>query len=265
MKQVSRKARDRELARIRHALEKLHAPRLQMALVVALTGAMGFLASVVLLHLGIDSMGIRYPVSVVIAYLGFLLMLWCWLRSRGDELLEFLHPVDAIAPLANTGSGGLPVPSLEAGGGDFGGAGASGAWDAATSAHSSLPAPSTSGLEAPDLGDAVDLDALALVFVAIALLAATVCAAFWFVWAAPVLMAELVLDAALAAGLYRRLHGVRGQHWLRTAIRRTAWPFAATAAVFAFLGVLFQITAPGAATVGQVMEQVKEHLSDDKP
>jgi hypothetical protein len=45
-----------------------------------------------------------------------------------------------------------------------------------------------------------------------------VVAAFWIVWVAPALFAELVLDAALAAGLYRRVRGVRGDHWLRTAV-----------------------------------------------
>lgn len=34
--------RARELARLQHALERLHSPRLQMSVIVALTGAIGF-------------------------------------------------------------------------------------------------------------------------------------------------------------------------------------------------------------------------------
>ncbi|MBE2180531.1 MAG: hypothetical protein IAE97_08675 [Chthoniobacterales bacterium] len=265
MTKAHRKHRERELTRIRRALEKLQAPRLQMALIVALTGGIGFLASVTLLHVGVDSMWIRYPASVVIAYLGFLFLLWCWLRSRGDRLLEVLNPVDVIL---NSGVPGLPhskAGTLTAGGGEFGGAGASGTWNGTPANGAPLPSADAPSLDLPDIGDAVDLDALALVLLAVVLLTAALFAAFWFIWAAPVLLAELLLDAALAAGLYRRLRGVRGRHWLRTAIRRTAWPFAAAAAMFGLIGVLFQISTPGAVTVGQVVDHVAEHFSDDTP
>ena len=46
--------REREIARLRNAMERrLHAPRLQMALIVASAGAAGFFASVAHLHLGL--------------------------------------------------------------------------------------------------------------------------------------------------------------------------------------------------------------------
>ncbi|MFC4309225.1 hypothetical protein ACFPN2_09050 [Steroidobacter flavus] len=55
-----------------------------MMLLVALTGGAGFLASFVMLVYGVDSLGLRYALSVAIAYLAFLVLLWVWLRTDFD-------------------------------------------------------------------------------------------------------------------------------------------------------------------------------------
>ncbi len=88
---------------------------------------------------------------------------------------------------------------------------------------------------------------------AIVALVGAACAALWMVWTAPALFAELLLDIGLAAGLYRRLRAVKGDHWLRTAIRRTAGPFVAVALLFALAGAVMQSYAPGAKSIGEVI------------
>jgi hypothetical protein len=262
MKTVRRSHRDRELTRVRRILERFHWPRFQMALIVALTGAVGFLASVLLLYLGVDSLWLRYPVSVAIAYLAFLLFLWCWLRSGGGELINGLDLVDSVSGNSLPGSSGHGIPEIDAraGGGEFGGGGASGSWDGpetgpqVAEASSAFSSPS---VDVPEVGDALDLEGLAFVLLALVLLGGAAWAAFLVVWAAPALLAEVLLDAALATGLYRRLRGVRGEHWLKTAIRRTIWPFAAVAATFALAGALMQVCAPGAKSIGQVIQHLE--------
>ena len=63
-----------------------------MTLLVVLTGGAGLLASFVLLHLGVDSMAVRYPLAVTIAYAVFLLLLWLWLRTKAETVAPSCPP-----------------------------------------------------------------------------------------------------------------------------------------------------------------------------
>jgi len=246
--------RHKEIARIQRTLERLHSPRLQMMLIVALTASVGFLASFALFHVGVESMWIRYPSAVVIAYVAFLFLLWCWLRLRGSD---FLDGLDVPSPSTGGGRGLLPKEAWEPGGGQFGGGGASGSFEESTEVArvTADTGPSSSG-KSSGISDALggfDLEELVVVLLAITALVGATLAAVWIVWAAPALLAELMLDATLAAGLYRRLRGVEGEHWLYTAIRRTVWPAIGVAILFSFAGAGMQIYAPGAKSIGQVI------------
>ena len=84
--------RGSEVVRARRHLQQRGWPRLQMALIVALTGAAGFLASHLLRLAGIDAMWFRYPMAVVLAYGVFLLLMWIWIRWRWDNVLDGLSP-----------------------------------------------------------------------------------------------------------------------------------------------------------------------------
>jgi hypothetical protein len=266
--------RDREVLRLRRLLERAHSPRLQMVLIVSATGAAGFLASATLLGFGVDALWLRYALAVVFAYLVFLALLWGWLYVRRDDVLEC---GDVLGELDVTPAGipdvsparfelGNDVGGHEFGGGEFGGGGASGSF-----ADAPAPAPLASGPQLVDggatsesggvvartVGGALDLEELAVVLVAIAALLGALWAALWLVWGAPVLLAELLFDAALSAGLYRRLRDVRGEHWLRTAFLRTAAPFAAVALLFSLAGGVMQHVVPEARSVGQVFESIR--------
>jgi hypothetical protein len=63
-----------------------------------------------------------------------------------------------------------------------------------------------------------------------------------------------MLDAMLAAGLYRRLRGIKGNHWMETALRKTFWPFFLTAITFFAAGWGMGIYAPEAHTIGAVLQ-----------
>lgn len=266
---LSRRAvvgREREVARIRRALEHVGTPRFQMMLIVVATTVVGFFASVGLLALGVESLWLRYPLAVAIAYLAFLTLLWCWLRLRSDlfDGSEVLDVLD-VAPSGEPGPNPEPCAF---GGGEFGGGGAGGSFDdAPLPAHPSAGtdvavhdqgATSTAGGIAEQASGALDLEELAVVLVAIAALFAALWAALWLVWGAPLLLAELAFDAAFAAGLYRRVRHVRGDHWLRTAFLRTAGPFAAVMLLFALAGGVMQHVVPDARSVGRVVEAIRD-------
>ena len=258
-------SREAEVGRVRRALERLHSLRLQMMLIVALTAATGFLTSVLLLSGGMHSMALRYPLAVFAAYLAFLFFLWCWLRLRWEDLVEV---PDVSGGLGSAGDRSLP---WEGGGGQFGGGGASASWDGggdraiASLEQHGLTSDGAAGFDSsdgfPDVSKAVssslDAEELAVVIIALIALAAAVVAAFWIVWIAPTLFAELTLDAALATGLYKRLSKIEGDHWLRTAIRRTVWLFVGVAVLFTVAGAAMQAYAPQAKSIGQVIKQMK--------
>lgn len=205
-------------------LEAESFPRLQMTLLVVLTGGAGLLASFVLLRLGVDSMAVRYPLAVTVAYGVFLLLLWLWLRTKAEDYSEVE----------------LPEPSGDGLGG------AKGAFDAPGDAA-----------ESSAIGDAASAlsgaDELTMPLFIVTALAAMAVASFYVVYIAPTLFAELLVDGALSYVLYRRLRQAERQHWLSTAVKHTAWPFAVAAILLALIGLALSSAAPGAHTLGEVL------------
>lgn len=214
--------RDQRVHRTRLRLMRLHSPRLQMLLIVALTAAAGFLASASLLDIGLQALGQRYALSVVIAYLVFLLLLRTWVRLH-DKSLDVPDGYDGDR---RTQQGGR----AEAGG----------------DVEDIAPSNPLSG----DVGDAGEA---ALVLIALAVFAGAAFSALWMVWIAPTLLAELIVDIALGARLYRRLRGIESVDWLRTAIRRTALPFLLVLLFFAGAGALAQQWMPEARSLGDLL------------
>jgi len=219
--------RDREIERRRRLVERLHSPRLAMALIAALTAACGLLASYLLLRAGLSSMVLRYPAAVGAAYLIFLGLLGCWLhwRSEDREVDTDVDPTDLIPDGSGTGY-------YAAADNDGGSAGSD--WS---------------------FGDGDGEGAIiAVVIVAAVALLGVLFAAFSIISAAPVLLAELLVDVALAGGLYRHVRRIdRERHWLKTALARTLWRFAAVAALFAAVGWVAARLVPGADSIGDLL------------
>lgn len=235
-------SRAHAVANLRAQLERGSWPRAQMMLLVMLTAASGFIASFLLLALGVASMGVRYLLACLVAYAGFLALLGAWIRWKRGE-----RDLDPGIDLPD-GGGDTHGGSWGPGGGRSGGAGAS--------AHFEAPSPSLASGAATDGGGIdLDLDGLdaAIPLVLALLVLGLLLSSLFVVWTAPALFAELLLDGVLAAGLYRRLHGIDTRHWLETAVRKTAWPFALTAALLTAAGFWLQSLAPQAASIGEVL------------
>lgn len=225
-------------------------PRLQMGAIVAVTGLGGLGASFALLLGGVTSMGPRYFYAMCFAYIVFLLLLWGWLRLRGDGF--------------DVPSGdwqGSAAPRMSGEGGTFDGGGASGDYDvtgnvpeAVADIADSIPTPVADAVGAVDIGDA------AIPLAAVVLAVGIVFSSLFVVYTAPLLFAELLVDGLLAASLYRRLQGLDRRHWLDSAVRRTFWPFVLTAAVVTAAGWGMGRYAPEASSLGGVLQ----HWADNK-
>lgn len=231
-------------------------PRVQMTLIAALTGGFGLLSSFVMLRLGLDSMALRYPLAVGCAYLFFLFLIWIWLRANAES---YADAPDLVQDFGGT-STDPSVAEFRGGGGDFGGGGASASFDTLTGAADAAAVPSA-GLsvdtDAPiedSLGSVADADEFAIPLVAVALAVGLAIASLYVVYLAPVIFAEVLVDGALSYALFRYMRGHDPRHWLVSAVSRTAVPFAATAVFVAILGAAMLAYAPGASSIGQVLE-----------
>ncbi len=232
-------------------LERTTSPRMQMGLIVTLTGLSGLLWSFTLLQAGVESMVWRYPLALAGAYLVFLFMLWLWLRTNGEDYAD----VPDLTNLEPNGNGRTTADPVHSSGGEFGGGGASGSFS-----DSSLGAtPDVGAL--PSFSDATssvaEADELAIPLVAVLLVIGLALASLYVVYMAPMLFAELLFDGLLSYTLYRRWRSADSQHWLTTAVQRTLLPFGMTAVFLVLVSVTMSVYAPEAHTLGQVIHHAK--------
>jgi hypothetical protein len=261
-----------EVARLH--LESRHWPRLTMLLLVGLTGGFGLLSSFMLLQLGLETMALRYPIAVALAYGFFLLLLWLWLRQWMELWMDVVgapqpFPSSTTGSAGSSGSTSAEAGSISSGGGgDFAGGGASASFDGqALDVPAAGPGPARVVRDvASAASDADELTAPFLVVVMVVVLVVAAVGAFALAVAvssaalismAPVLLAELMVDGALSWALYRHLRGQEPHHWLSTAISHTATVFAIAALGLAVVGLGLGWLAPGASSVGEVVQMLR--------
>src|SRR4051812_39850804 len=205
--------RPKSVREVEQRLKQATSPRLHMATIVCITGCFGFLTSFAMLKTGVTTMAIRYPVAVLGAYGLFIGIVRLWLlryrlRERrradtGDDVEIHVAEVPWIDVLDPT----VPEPGAPSfgGGGGFSGGGSSRAFGTAASEGRGAAPGSSDG--SGEGGGGFDLDGegalVLIVLLAVAALASGVL--LYVVFTAPTLFAELLLDVALATGLYRRL------------------------------------------------------------
>lgn len=263
------RTRDEAVNELRSDLQSHSWPRAQMTLLVSLTGGAGLLASFAMLHAGLHSMALRYPLALTAAYGAFLVLLWLWLRTKADDWTDI---PDAALDLPIPSGRGSGTGAWSSGrGGNFSGGGASADFDApvplqafAPGRSASVSSDAGSGLSdgladgLGSIGDAADADELVIPLLVIALAVGLALSSFYVIYSAPTLFAELLLDSALSASLYKRLRGIERRHWVATALRRTALPFVLTALFLGAVGWSLQAAAPGARSVGEAIHQASE-------
>jgi hypothetical protein len=236
--------RERQIGRMKKLLLSRGHPYLLMVVFLALMGLSGFLASVLMHACGLNSMGARYPLAVGIAYLVFLACLGIWLsalrKSRGSPP-TYNQPKSSYEPYYDSyyydPYPWFTFPRIGLGS-------KSGASSASTKSGSS-----SGGLELVD-GDGLVLVVVILIIVAaLAALAASV----YLIFMAPILMAEMLVDGVLLAGMARRMRAPKAPHWSIGAIQRTWLPVLIVAGVFCVIGFALEFFVPGAHSMGEAL------------
>jgi len=222
-------------------------PRLAMLTFVAVAGTAGFVASAAMLAYGMTTPAARYPIAVVAGYLAFLGMIRLWLAFRrrevsGDLDLSALDlvPIDSPAPFSFGGGGG------------FSGGGSSAAFPADAGAAA---VEAKSSLLEGGLSAAAEADEGAIVLIPIVVGAAilvSLLASGAVLYNAPVLLADVLLDSAIATVAYRRLRQHQTMHWTGGVVRRTWKPMLAITLALLALGVAIPMLKPGADSIGDL-------------
>ncbi len=272
---------ERAIGRVRRALMERGAPRLQMSFIVVATGTSGLAASILLREFGVRHMGLRYGLAVACSYGAFLALLGTWLhwqRARAHagkrSIFSRIRSLDVSLDLGGgsgraSGGGGWGrivrgggVRRWSGGGGDSGGAGASAFVDMPPTTPSldpsalGPPPPAGSGVEggignkiSDAASHALDTDEVVAIVVTVAAVLSALVAAVYVVYAAPMLLADVLVDGAVSAGLYRRLRRAEGHTWWQGAIQRTAVPAAVVLVTFVAAGFVIHRAWPDAVTL----------------
>ena len=246
--------------RVRERMLRTGAPRLLLSSIMVLAACGAFLASVVSLRLGLDSMMLRYPLAVVAGYVVFLALIRGWIAwyRRGSFLDGGSTFVDMVNSI-DLGNVSLPThaaaqPSMFAGG-RSGGAGGGAGWSGlASPARSSGKAPTGSG----GVGFLVDSDDVWPIALAIACALGGLLAIAYVIYAAPVLLADVALDAAIVSVLYRQLKKREMSHWALTVVRHTWLPAIVLITFAAIGGWALQKAAPDAVSIGGVVRSLPD-------
>ena len=227
------KRRHHVVAEVRKRFIARGYPRVVVSLILALSGLAGFGVSASALAFGLDDMGLRYLAAATTGYLTFLWLIRVWIglhRAGWHVDLDIPDLTETASP------GGNSMSAF--GGGRSGGAGAGGSWDSAPSHFSGVD---------------VDLDEGWPVVLGVVCLLGGLLAMLYVVYAAPALLAEVALDAALVTGIYRKLRKEDARHWLDSAFRHTWLPAAIAAISLYAAGTLFQWAVPAARSMGDLV------------
>ena len=265
MKHPARSGRQELVHQVRERLLRESAPRLQLVLIVGLAGLAAFLSSILTLRLGVPWMAVRYPLAVACGYATFFVLIRWWIawQRRFDEATLVRSSMDGVDLLDGADllkvrlpTGGVPdVPLFAAGRG--GGAGASTQWAAASSGSAPPSAPKAS------FDVDLDLDEVWWIVIAVACVLGAAIAIGYVIYAAPLLLAEVALDAAVVSTLYRKLRKDDVSHWAVTVLKRTWMPALALLIFAAIGGYALQQIAPDARSMGGVVRELQR--STDVP
>jgi hypothetical protein len=239
---------------LRDRLARHGSPRLTVFVILAFAGGMAFLASVLALWAGVDSMGVRYGLAVIGGYVAFLLLIRGWIALRRHASAPDANLFD-VADLTSGVSTPRRSEALDVfAGGRSGGGGGGGMWNPARDRISpAQEGQSFVARSADRMGGAFDLDELAWLIVAIVAALGGVLCVFYVVYIAPLLLAEVALDAVMVTAVYRRLRTQDAGHWAGAVVRRTWMPSVALLIFMSVVGFALQHAVPEAHSIGGVI------------
>ena len=252
--------------RVRADLQQRRWLRLHAVAIATLTLAVAWASSHGLMLASLDRLWLRYGLSFAVAYLVLmgLLYLWSrWLLSRREAELDLLQ---LDGPGGSGGSGTArpdAAPFESGGGGDFGGGGASGHFDAAGEAIGEGLGASAGDLSgaAAEVVAAADEAALVLIPLAVVLAAAAALGALLGFAVFGLFGVEVLLSVAVEIA-FASLGGAlavkaRREGWLGAALRRTAVPAAIALSTVVAVGAAVDHWMPQARSLPHAVQLLR--------
>ena len=238
MNEPGEKARGRLIEALRRRFARAGTKRVEIQLILVVTGAVGFLASFGMLRIGVEEMWLRYPLAALAGWIAFLGMVRLWAEAERNR---FASDADIEDLAASAGNAALkPERNRDSGRGD-------GVWDW------------LDWFNPFEYVDDLGGFALALLLcVVLVALAGLIVAIIGLIGGAELLLAEVVLDAVLVSALYRRLQHLETRWWLASALRQTVVPVLVAVVFLATAGLLLQQLAPDAHSIRGVWRDVRQ-------
>jgi hypothetical protein len=243
--------------RMRTRLERGYWPRVHCMLIVTVSTAAAFLTSFLLLVAQVHWMAVRYGAAALAGYATFLFLLhawvrWKWSRAKlnadGSDVVDVVSdvPIDVALPDA-------PVRFAGAGG-RSGGGGASGSWGS--------PA-QTASTSVKSGGWGLDFDADDLFWVIVAAIAAFagIAAIGYVIWIAPTLLAEAIVNGAIAGKVYHGMRKHEDDFWTSQIFRHTIVSGIVVILCAVVAGYAFNRIAPEARSIGGVWAHLSARSS----
>ena len=222
--------------------------------------------------LGVDSLALRYLITLSVGCAGYLLVLRAWAARlvrrdapSGDGSLDV---PDISWPSGNGPSGGGQVPLPRTGGGDFGGGGASGdfagGWTQGLSSGGSSSDSSVLGdiaggaadaLGSADEGAVVVVPVVAIFLIGAALiLGAGSLAMLFFGWD---VLLTVAVEIAFSVATARAAVGVEREGWLSAAVRLTWKPLLGALVCAVLLGATIDHFLPDVHSLPEALRVIQ--------
>ena len=259
---------------VARTLQQRYSLRWHGLLIGSFTLLLMWCTSHVQMLLGVESLALRYFVTLSVGYLGYLLVLRAWAARLVRQERASHHDgssldvPDVSWPSGSSGGGSGQVPLPRTGGGDFGGGGASGdfggAWTQGLSSGGSGSDSSALGDLASGAADAIgsaDEGAVVVVpVVAIFLIGAAILfgagslAMLFFGWD---VLLTVAVEIAFSVATARAAVGVEREGWLTAAVRLTWKPLLGALVCAVVLGATIDHFMPGVQSLPQAVRVIQ--------
>ena len=243
--------------------------RFHMSLILLGTILSGIIFSKLLLIFGLQHMMIRFIIVLIFSYLSFFLFMKLWLhylttpyrKNRQDEsLLDAVDVITSVPDFSSTNS----AHSLIGHGGEFGGGGASGAWENVSgsleipvSEEMIVSANSVCETTAETTGEAISClaDEGGILLIPLALLLLIVFGGgIYLIYEAPVIISEAAFELILATTLIKKARRIDNPNWMGSVFRAT-WPaFTLTLVITIIAGWVLMAYCPQATKIKEVFQ-----------
>ena len=250
-------------------LQQRYSLRWHGLLIGSFTLVLMWCASHLQMLLGVETLALRYLVTLTVGYLGYLLVLRAWgarlvrQRARGKDdgdggldALDFVPDIPWPRSGGSGGGGGLP----RTGGGDFGGGGASGSYGSGSdaSALGDLASGAADAIGSSDEGAVVVVPVVAIFLIGAALiLGAGSLAMLFFGWD---VLLTVAVELAFSVATARAAVGVERQGWLTAAVRLTWKPLLGALVCAVALGAAIDHFLPDVQSLPQAVRVLRSAL-----